>query len=98
MRYLFEISISTVLCIEQKISSYLRNWLCIHRSTSDICLYSLISPCPLLIKKLSPILKSKVSGQSSANVEVTGGKWSASEVVEDTESRLEFENVGLSSE
>ena len=102
MRSLFEIPISTVLRIEQNISSYLRKWLGIHRSTSNICLYSLICPCPLLIKKLSPILKSKVSGQlllrdsldsnvSSANIEVTGGKWSASEEVEDAESRLEFE-------
>ena len=102
MRSLFEIPISTVLRIEQNISSYLRKWLRIHRSTSNICLYSLICPCPLLIKKLSPILKSKVSGQlllrdsldsnvSSANIEVTGGKWSASEEVEDAESRLEFE-------
>ena len=52
----------------------------------------------------------KVSGQfllrdsldsnvSSAIIEVTPGKWSASEAVEDAESRLEFEkNLGLPSE
>ena len=63
---------------------------------------TLISPCPLPIKKLSSILKlSKASGQlrlgdSSdsnvlpANIEITAGKWSASEAVEDAETRLEF--------
>ena len=63
---------------------------------------TLISPCPLPIKKLSSILKlSKASGQLrlgdssdsnvlSANIEITAGKWSASEAVEDAETRLEF--------
>ena len=63
---------------------------------------TLISPCPLAIKKLSSILKlSKASGQLrlgdssdsnvlSANIEITAGKWSASEAVEDAETRLEF--------
>ena len=50
---IYEIPISTVLRFEQKISSYLRKWLCIHRSTSHICLYSSISRCQLPIKKLS---------------------------------------------
>ena len=98
---IYEIPISTVLHFEQKISSYLRKWLCIHRSTSNICLYSSISPCPLPIKKLSSILKSsKVSGQlllrdslDSANIEITAGKWSGSEAVKDAQSRLEFEKI-----
>ena len=61
---IYKILISTVLHFEQKISSYLRKWLHIHRSTSNICLYSSISPCPLSIKKLSSVLKSsKVSVQ-----------------------------------
>ena len=63
---------------------------------------TLISPCPVAIKKLSSILKlSKASGQLrlgdssdsnvlSANIEITAGKWSASEAVEDAETRLEF--------
>ena len=102
---IYEIPISTVLCFEQNISSYLRKWLCILRSTSNICLYSLISPCPFPIKKLSSILKSsKVNSQlllrdsldsnvSSANIEITAGKWNASEAVKGAESRLEFEKI-----
>ena len=45
---IYEVTISTVLRFEQKISSYLTKWL----------LYCSISPCPLPIKKLSSILKS----------------------------------------
>ena len=79
-------------------------WICIHKSTSNIYFYSLISPCPLPIKKLSSILKSsKVSGQlrlknsldsnvSSAKIEVTAGKWSASEMT-GAESRLECKKI-----
>ena len=97
---IYEIPISTILCFEQKISSYLRKWLQIHRSTSNFCLYSLISPCPLPIKKLSILKSSKVSGQLllrdslewivPASIEITGGKWSASEAIKDAESGLEF--------
>ena len=91
--------------LNKHISSYLRKWHCIHRSTSNICIYFLISPCPLPIKKLYSVLKSsKVSAQlllsnsldsnvSSANIEIIAGKWIASEAVEDAESRLEFEEI-----
>ena len=100
---IYEIPASTILCFGHTISSHLRKWLPIHKSTSNICLYSLISPCPLPFKKLLLIRKSsKVSGQlllrasldpnvSSAKIEVTAGKWSASEAIELAESRLEFE-------
>ena len=60
---IYEISISAANCIEHKISSFLRKWLNIHHSTTNICLYSSTSPCPLPLKSLTSILKStKVSG------------------------------------
>ena len=86
---IYKIPSFTVLRFEQKTSLYLKKWLCIHRSNSIICFCSLISPYLLSIKKLSSILKSsKVSGQlilmnfldlkvSSANIEITAGRWSA---------------------
>ena len=42
---IYEISVSVVLQLEQKISSHLRSWLRLHHSTTNICLYSSISPC-----------------------------------------------------
>ena len=60
---IYQISISVVNCIEHKISSFLRKWLNIHHSTTNLCLYSSTSPCPLPLKSLTSILKStKVSG------------------------------------
>ena len=100
---IYEIPISTVLCFEQKISSYLRKWLSINRSTSNGCLCSSISPCQFPIKKLSILKSSRVSGQLllrdsfesnlPANIEITAGKWSASEAVKDAESRLKFARI-----
>ena len=44
-------------------SVYIRKWLKIHHSTTNICLYSSTSPCPLPIKSLTSILKvAEVSG------------------------------------
>ena len=37
---IYEISISVVSCIQHNISSFLRKWLNIHHSTTNICLYS----------------------------------------------------------
>ena len=60
---IYKISISVVNCIEHKISSLLRKYPNIHHSTTNICLYSLTSPCPLPLKSLTSIPKStKVSG------------------------------------
>ena len=56
-----EISISVVLKLEQKISCLLRKWLKLHHSTTNICLYSSISPCPLPIKSLTSVLKASKS-------------------------------------
>ena len=54
---------SVVFKLEQKISSYIRKWLNLHHSLTNIALYSSISPCPLPLKSLSKVLKeAKVSG------------------------------------
>ena len=44
---IYEISISVVLQLDQKISCLLRKWLKLHHSTTNICLYSSISTCHL---------------------------------------------------
>ena len=63
---IYEISISVVNRLEHKISSYLRKWLIIHHSTTNICLYSSTFPCRPPSKSLRSILIStKVSGHLS---------------------------------
>ena len=101
----YEISISVVNRLEHKMSSYLRKWLNIHLSTTNICLYSLNSPCPLPLKSLTSILKStKVIGhlllRESADKQISEsasqlkcGFWDVTEAVVDAESRLEFQKV-----
>ena len=69
-----------------------------------ISLYSSSSPCPLLFKSLSSIMKSaKVSGQllleesadpyvSEAKVLLKSGNWSASEAIEEVNILMHTEN------
>ena len=102
---IYEMSISVVNCIEHKISCFLRKWLHIHHSATNICLYSSTSPCPLPLKSLTLILKStKVSGhlllRESADKQISKpasqlkcGFWDVAEAVGDAESRLEFQKV-----
>ena len=60
---IYEIPVTVVFRLEQKISCFIRKWLKLHNSTSNICLYSSISPCPLPLKSLTSIQKAaKVSG------------------------------------
>ena len=49
---IYEIFISVVNCVEHKISSFLRKWLNIHHSMTNIYLYFLTSPCPLTLNSL----------------------------------------------
>ena len=61
--FIDEILISHASFLEKKISKYIRKWLNIHSSTTDLSFYCSISPCPLPIKSLTSILKSsKISG------------------------------------
>ena len=102
---IYEISVSVVLQLEQKISCLLRKWLKLHHSTTNICLYSSISPCPLPIKSLTSVLKAaKVSGHlllressdefvSSCNPTLKSGFWDVAEAVITAESKLEFQKL-----
>ena len=102
---IYEIPVSTVARLEQKISCFIRKWLKLHNSTSNICLYSSSSPCPLPIKSLSSIHKAaKVSGHlllresadkyvSEANIRLQSGKWQVSHEVNRAEELLEFKKI-----
>ena len=60
---IYEIPISLAFKLEQKVSIFIRKWLHLHHSTSSLCFYSSVSPCPLPIKSLSSALKaSTISG------------------------------------
>ena len=60
---IYEVPFSTILKLEQLTSVYIRKWLKIHHYTTNTCLYSSTSPCPLPIKSWTSILKAaKVSG------------------------------------
>ena len=60
---IYEMPLSLAARLEQKISTFIRKWLHLHHSMSSLCFYSADSPCPLLIKSLTLVLKaSKISG------------------------------------
>ena len=59
----YEVPISHATKLEQKISSFIRKWLHLHKSTSSLCFYSKASPSPLPTNNLTSALKSaKISG------------------------------------
>ena len=47
----YEVPISHATQLEQKISSFIREWLYLHKSTSSLCFYSKASPAPLPINE-----------------------------------------------
>ena len=99
---IYEISISHASFLDKKISKFIRKWLNIHSSTTDISLYSSISPCTLPIKSLTSILKSsKISGHlllrdskdplvSSVSPSLKSGHWKATSATQITEAELNF--------
>ena len=59
---IYEIPISLAFKLELKVSVFIPKWLHLHHSTSNLCFYYSVSPCPLPITSLSSALKaSKVS-------------------------------------
>ena len=54
---IYEVLISHATKLEQKISSFIRKWLHLHKSTSSLCFYSKASPCPLPINNLTSVPK-----------------------------------------
>ena len=97
--------ISVAVRLEQKTSSFIRKWLNLHNSTTDICLYSSSSPCPLPIKSLTSIFKScKITCllllRDSKDPLVSGnkpnlksGSWNANGAVRSAESELNFRKL-----
>ena len=60
---IYEVPMSVAMRLEQKVSTYIRKWLHLHQSTTNLCFYSSTSPCPLPINSLTSILKScKITG------------------------------------
>ena len=55
---IYEIPISAVLRLEEKISCYIGKWLKLHNSTTNICLYSSVSSSAIPIKSLTSVMKS----------------------------------------
>ena len=91
--------------MEQKVSVFIRKWLHLHHSTSSLCFYSSVSPCPLPIKSLSSALKaSKISGhlllRSSQDPLVSGcvpklqaGTWKVEDAVSSCENDIKINQV-----
>ena len=60
---IYEVPISHATKLEQKISSFIRKWLHLHKWTSCLCFYSKAWPCCLPINSLTSILNpAKISG------------------------------------
>ena len=103
---IYEIPLTTVRRLEQRISKYIRKWLGFHKSISSLALYSKSSPCPLPFTSLTSLFKTtKASAHlqlrdskdpvvaSSVPVLETGKNWSVSESVKDAESILHFKKI-----
>ena len=97
---IYEVSMSCAITLEQKVSTFIRKWLHLPKSTSNVCLYGSCSPCPLPIRSLTSILKSaKISGHlllrdskdplvSSTQPALKAGGWSVGKAVQIAESEV----------
>ena len=103
---IYEVSMSVAQKLESSISVKLRKWLGLHHSTTNLCLYSSISPCRLPISSLTSIFKaSKVSGDlmlrdsrdkyvsASCPILETGTSWRVREAVNTAETTLFFKQI-----
>ena len=102
---IYEIPISAVLHLEQKISCYIQKCFKLNNSTTNLCSYSFVSPCPLSIKSLTSMMGSaKVSGHlllhkssdlcvSGTNIDLKPGNWKVPEAVRKAESTFEFKII-----
>ena len=103
---IYDIPLSFVEKLEQRISRFIRKWLGFHPTISSLALYSTESPCPLPFTSLSSLFKtSKTSSylqlrdskdpviSSSVPAVETGRKWSVADSVGDAESILYFQKI-----
>ena len=97
---IYEIPLSWVESIEQKINVFIRKWLGVHRSLSNVALFCKDSPCPLPISSISVEFKKRMAGaliqlQESVDPTVsenvpklyTGRKWKVAEAVREVGGR-----------
>ncbi|XP_057305436.1 uncharacterized protein LOC130642368 [Hydractinia symbiolongicarpus] len=102
---IYEVSMSCVGTLERKVSVFIRKWLNLHHSTTNLCLYASSSPCSLPIKSLTSILKSaKISRHlllrdskdplvSAAVPTLKAGRWSVSNSVRIAEAELKIKEI-----
>ena len=102
---IYEVSLTRVRKLEQKVASLLRKWFKLHPSITNISLFSASSPCPLPLKSLSSVLKStKVSGHlllrdskdplvASSNPDLKSGNWRVADAVKCAEEKLAFRDI-----
>ena len=102
---IYEVSITCASSLEKKVSGFIRKWLNIHPTTTDISLYSPISPCPLPLKSLTNILRSsKISGHlllrdsndpivSSANPKIKVGLWNPETATSIAEAEMNYNKI-----
>ena len=102
---IYELLMTTVAKLEQRMSNAIQKWLPLHNSATNICLYSTTPPWPLPTKSLTSITKSaKLRGQlllwessdpfvSSASVSLNAGKLTATDAVASAETRLVFKKI-----
>ncbi|XP_077372334.1 uncharacterized protein LOC144033646 [Festucalex cinctus] len=97
----YDVPMTTVECLERKVSSFLRKWLGLPRSLSSIALYGRNNKLTLpfsslkeefMVTRAREVLLYRDSSDnrvSSAGIQVkTGRKWCAQEAVDQAESRL----------
>ena len=102
---IYDVCISFAHRLEQKVSTYIRKWLRLHRSTTNLCLYSSTSPCPIPVKSLTSIFKSsKISGHlllrdsrdplvSSSLPTLKAGSWDIKKTIKVAEDDLAFQKI-----
>ena len=102
---IYEVSISCALSLEKHISVYIRKWLKIHPTITNLSFYSPLSPCPLPLKPLTAVLKSsKISGHlllrdsidplvSSCNPRLIVGHWKVDKMPTIAEAEMNFHQI-----
>ena len=102
---IYEVSISCASSLEKHISVYIRKWLKIHPTITNLSFYSPLSPCPLPLKPLTAVLKSsKISGHlllrdsidplvSSCNPRLKVGNWKVDEATTIAEAEMCFNQI-----
>ena len=102
---IYEVSISTGVGLEQRISVFVRKWLRLPRSLMNVALYSKISPCALPLVSLTSVLRnSKVSAYlqlreskdpkiSLLNVNLKAGRMDVVKEVAAAEAEIKFRDI-----